>query len=72
MNHPYKPMPQALRQRSGCKVSWRVYTTQAEAEAAAAIARHNARIDEGRGFDFGFMSPGDITQVADGFEVCCP
>ena len=68
----YKSMPQAARTIVGSKVSWKIYNTMAEAEAAAAIARHNAAIDESFGLDFGFLVPGEISQTHEGFEVVCP
>lgn len=59
----------------GCKVSWRFYKTRDEANAAAKIADHNARIDEASGYDFGFCSPGIIDYVDTGdhaglYRVC--
>lgn len=70
-----KPIPKALEYISGCKVSWRVYATKEEAEAAADVARHNARIDASLGYDFGYLSPGSISPhtTEDGrecFKVC--
>lgn len=50
--------------RSGCKVSWKVYATRAEAEAAAIVAIHNAEIDESLGYDFGYCCPGSIAELS--------
>lgn len=73
----YRVEPEGLSQRSGCKVSWRTYATREEAEAAATVAIHNAEIDSGLGYDFGYCSPGYIDTVtldngSQVFEVCFP
>lgn len=74
MNNPYtyKSIPQAIKTHVGGRVSWKVYATIEEAMVAADAARHNARIDEALGYDFGFMSPGEITKTDEGYEVVCP
>jgi hypothetical protein len=69
----YRDYPEAVATRTGCKVGWRVYTTIETAAQCAEAARHNARIQESLGYDFGYQSPGNITQLEDGrFEVCIP
>lgn len=70
-----KSIPEGLSYIPGAKVSWRVYATEGEANAAAEIAKHNARIDAAEGYDFGFMTPGEISphKTYDGrdlFKVC--
>ena len=67
-----KSMPDAISRRCGSKVAWSVYSTREEAEQAASVAKHNARIDESYGYDWGFATPGEITKVEGGFEVCHP
>lgn len=68
----YQPMPSGeVRQRSGCKVGWYYYADEATAQRAAKIARHNAAIDAGQGYDFGYCSPGSVRKMQDGtYEVC--
>jgi len=71
----YRQMPAAVAIRSGCKVGWKYYRTEAEAKAAAVIARHNAKIDASQGYDFGYCSPGSVSLVREGefaglYEVC--
>jgi hypothetical protein len=69
----YMPYPSNyVALRSGSKVGWRTYATREDAEACAKAARHNARIQEEYGFDFGFQCPGEIREVAAGFEVTLP
>jgi hypothetical protein len=69
----YLPYPEAVKTTVGCKVSWSVYADRETAELAAHAAKHNARIDAGQGYDFGFCCPGSIEVTKDGlFEVCLP
>lgn len=78
MNASYKHYPTPVKFRSGCKVSWKYYTTREEAEEAAKAARHNAEIQWSLGYDFGYCSPGSITEVKAEceykglYEVCIP
>ena len=68
--------------RSGCKESWNYYKDRAAAELCAAAAKHNAVIQESHGYDFGYCSPGSITEMTEPFggsdrmvgwfEVCLP
>jgi hypothetical protein len=58
--------------RSGAKVGWRTYATMEDAEKCAAAAKHNARIQESYGYDFGFQAPGEIRKVPAGYEVTLP
>lgn len=72
----YKPYPEAVAIRSGCKVGWRYYATEAEAKICAVIAKHNAIRDRELGYDHGYCSPGTITAPdkqnfrPDLWEVC--
>ena len=76
-------IPAHLRVRSGNKVSWYYFETEDEAKAAAKVAKHNAKIAEDEGYDFGYQCPGTIRKmppVALGelaglenkYEVCFP
>lgn len=61
----------------GYKVGWRYYDNRADAEECAEAARHNAAIQAGLGYDFGYCSPGSITKMVEGryagyYEVCIP
>lgn len=73
MTNPYryKSMPKPIKTVVGSKVSWKTYATIDEAMQAASVARHNAEIDEAMGYDFGFMSPGEIKKTDEGYEVVC-
>lgn len=74
------PYPDYKIIRCGCKVAWRYYDNEADAKTAADAASHNAEIDAGLGYDFGFQSPGTIRAPEPGgkvyhpdlWEVCCP
>jgi hypothetical protein len=67
--------------RVGIKVSWYYYRDRDAARDASMAAVHNARIQEGLGYDFGYCMPGSIEQVTAErgmpdrigmFEVCIP
>lgn len=66
--------------RTGCKVSWYYYKSTADADKACQAARHNARYLRGRGYDFGYQSPGyKVDYIANEksehfglYEVCVP
>lgn len=59
--------------RVGNKVSWLIYAKREDAEKASKAAKHNAVIQAGLGYDFGYCAPGSIDTLADGrFEVCIP
>ena len=73
----YKAYPAPDATRSGAKVGWYYYRNPDEARTASAVALHNANIQAGLGFDFGFQSPGSVTLMQDGeragmWEVCIP
>lgn len=68
----YLPYPEPTRMEHGCRVSWYSYDNEADAEAAAEAAEHNADIDERMGFDFGMVIPGQIRKEENEFIVCIP
>jgi hypothetical protein len=73
----YREYPKPSGYRSGCKVSWYYYHDRANADKAAAAAKHNAVIQAGLGFDFGYQAPGSIHKAEGGdnagmWEVCIP
>lgn len=66
-------LPKPLSERSGCKVSWAVYATQEEANKRAVFARRKADLDAELGYEFGYLTPGTVTQLTDGtWEVVLP
>lgn len=68
----FRDYPAPVKTRSGCKVSWAYYATEAEAEQCAEAAYYNARILEREGYDFGYQTPAVIKQVDGLYEVCLP
>jgi hypothetical protein len=71
--NPYHDYPKADDMRTGNKVGWRIYSKREDAEACAEAAKHNARIQASLGYDFGYQSPGSITELPDGrYEVVIP
>jgi hypothetical protein len=65
--------PKPVSTRSGCKVGWYTYDNRADAETASAAAKARASEMRGFGYDFGYSSPGEITERADGtFVVTVP
>ena len=67
------PCPTALKTEVGCKVSWSHYATREEADIAAAHAWLNARLMESYGYDFGWLCPGDVSELKNGtFSVVFP
>lgn len=73
-----KTYPEPQRRRSGMKVSWNYYDSEADAKACSEAAKFNAVIYAEQGYDFGYQSPGSIRKI-DGFgtnpdrwEVCLP
>jgi hypothetical protein len=76
MKSKYLDMPKAVEARVGIKVCWYYYKTEEEAIAASEVAKHNARIDEAAGYDFGYQMPGSILKPGqqkfhpDLYEVC--
>lgn len=73
VKYDYQAYPEPDDMRVGCKVSWYTYADRAKAETCSKAARHNAVIQVGLGYDFGYCAPGSIDKLADGrFEVCIP
>ena len=79
--HVYLDYPKADGTRTGINVSWKYYKSRDDARDASMAAVHNARIQEGLGYDFGYCSPGSIEEVGSNrgmpeyvgmFEVCIP
>jgi hypothetical protein len=64
---PYLRLPKSVAQRCGCKVSWEYYLDEATAREAGIAARHNGRVDAGRGYDFGYCSPGSVERAHGSF-----
>lgn len=60
----------AVRYRGGCKVHWFIFADEATAKECQKWAIVEAEIRERQGYDSGYCSPGSITKVHDGFEVC--
>lgn len=73
----YKPYPKAVERRSGIKVRWLYFRTEAEAKACSEIAKHNGAVDRANGYDHGYCEPGEIHGPGkqnfhpELWEVCC-
>lgn len=60
-------------ERVGCKVSWYRFKTKVDAMKASKAAKHNAGVLWSMGYDFGYQSPGYVTENEDGtYTVCIP
>jgi hypothetical protein len=73
----YRAYPAPDATRGGAKVGWYYYAEREAANVCARAAKHNARINEGLGYDFGFCAPGAIQKMVVGehkglWEVCIP
>lgn len=68
----YMDYPEPVKKDIGCKVSWYYYTEMAQSQEAATAAKHNAVIQQGLGYDFGYNAPGSISQTRGMYEVCIP
>lgn len=79
----WKDYPLTDKTRTGIKVSWNYYVSENAANICAEAAKHNARIQMDKGYDFGYCAPGSITkmtsekphgreELAGTFEVCIP
>lgn len=80
MTSKWLPYPEPKEMRSGMKVSWNYYETEADAKACSEAAKHNAQIALSQGYDFGYQSPGQIRKPNGAgtnfhpelYEVCLP
>lgn len=54
-----------VTQMSGCKVGWETYDDEAEAIKASERAKIEADQKWQRGYDFGYLTPGEITHRID-------
>ena len=79
----WRSYPTTPNIRSGCKVGWNYYDRLIDAQQCAEAAKHNAVIQLGRGYDFGYCAPGSIRKITDAddiagkdnigkYEVCIP
>ena len=75
----WQQYPKPDNTRVGAKVSWHYYKDRAAADECAVAAKHNAVIQESKGYDFGYCSPGSIRLIKEDwpeyaglFEVCLP
>lgn len=71
--------PKPDSESHGCKVSWYYYADEKKARKASEIAKYNARIKLGQGYDFGYQVPGTCTKIHiktsphfNLWEVCLP
>ena len=58
--------PKPVRTEHGCKGSWYSYQTKDEAQFVAELAHEQGQWLEDAGFDFGYMTPGEIKQEDNG------
>lgn len=58
--------------RNGCKVGWQTYATYELAKQCSESAIYNAEILRSKGYDFGYVVPGAISQTEKGWEVVIP
>lgn len=56
-----RELPQPVKYRSGCKVGWEGYATLADAQAVVEHVREQAVRRAAQGYDFGWLTPGDIS-----------
>lgn len=62
----WRPYPPPVQTQVGCKVEWGFYADEATARACADAARSNAAILAAEGYDWGYQTPGAVTQIAEG------
>jgi hypothetical protein len=72
MSNTNQEQPTPISTRTGCKVSWATYATEEEAKTAAKYAQLAAALRAAQGYDFGYLTPGAISRVQDGWEVVFP
>jgi hypothetical protein len=61
-----------IARRNGCKVGWLTYKTQELAKECRESAIYNAEILRTKGYEFGYVVPGSITETEQGWEVTIP
>jgi|688.fasta_scaffold461649_1 hypothetical protein len=61
-----------VKSESGCKVGWLTYKNQEDASECSKIAFDNAMYLMTKGYEFGYSSPGAITETDQGFRVTIP
>ena len=75
MKTKWKDYPKSQNTETGCKVGWKTYGYDewVLANVCSEAAKHNAKIQENLGYDFGYCSPGSIEVLSDGrYKVCIP
>lgn len=65
MTSEWRPYPKPVETRVGIKVEWAFYSDEATARVCAEAARSNAAILAADGYDWGYQSPGTVTQIAE-------
>jgi hypothetical protein len=68
---PY-PSQGLIASRSGFKVAWLLYDSEENAKACSPIAYAEGIKWANEGYDFGYLCPGGISKVKDGWEVVIP
>ena len=58
--------------RNGCKVGWLTFPTEELASECSKSAIYNAEILRSKGYDFGYVVPGSVTKIENGWEVVIP
>jgi hypothetical protein len=61
-----------IRTESGNKVGWEIYRTKTAADLRAKSAKRQAVLRSRQGYDFGYQTPGSVSEVEDGWRVCVP
>lgn len=70
--HGYSHLyPEASNVESGCKVSWRTYTSPTDALKASAIAVMEGHWLSELGYDFGYQVVGSINEHDGSYTVTC-
>jgi hypothetical protein len=61
-----------IARRNGCKVGWLTFPTKELASKCSESAIYNAEILRNKGYDFGYVVPGSVTKIENGWEVVIP
>lgn len=65
--------PEPLKRESGCKVCWRTYANESDAQQASKVAEEERAVRLRQGYDFGYQWPGNIRKNAnETYTVTCP